>query len=179
MYLLQYKGLQLLKQRKTRKSLDESSDESDGDLATIQRISKRVNKNLKNSIKIQTRTLSLVENYLKLNLITTSSTHGQKEYLRNKMELRELKLQSLVLRMKAYRKALMYDEAFLDAKKAWELMTPKERAKNITFKQEHLNELQVLKKHNQCNLVVQPQLKNDRQELERKTRITKIFRYLH
>jgi hypothetical protein len=36
--------------------------------------------------------------------------------------------------MKGYRKAMMYEEAYQDAKKTWELMTPKERANNFTFK---------------------------------------------
>ena len=64
------------------------------------------------------------------------------------MELRELKLQSLMLRMKAFRKAMMYEEAYLDAKKTWEQLTPKERANNFTFKQHHLMELQILRKAN-------------------------------
>ena len=49
--------------------------------------------------------------------------------------------------MKAYRKAGLYERALSDAKKNWNLMSPKERANNFTFKLEHLNELKILSKH--------------------------------
>lgn len=43
--------------------------------------------------------------------------------------------------MKAYRKAGIYREAYLDAKTIWELMSDYERAKNYTFRQQNIIEL--------------------------------------
>ena len=77
---MQQKGLQLLKERKTRKQpTEESSEDSDSETVNSQyvlRLNNRINRNLKNSIKIQTRILTLVQNYQKLNLLTTSPEHG-------------------------------------------------------------------------------------------------------
>lgn len=44
--------------------------------------------------------------------------------LANKMELRDIKLASILLRTKANKKALKYADAFTDAKKLWGLMSP-------------------------------------------------------
>jgi len=64
LFQLQQKGLQLLKERKTRKQpTEESSDDSDSETVNSQyvlRLNNRINRNLKNSIKIQTRILTLV-----------------------------------------------------------------------------------------------------------------------
>ena len=46
--------------------------------------------------------------------------------------------------MKAYRKAGMYSEAYQDAKTIWDLMSDYERAKNYSFRQQNIIELQIL-----------------------------------
>lgn len=48
--------------------------------------------------------------------------------------------------MKAFRKSIMFNEAYSDAKLVWGLMSSYERAKNYHFKNLHLNELAILKK---------------------------------
>ena len=51
----------------------------------------------------------------------------------------------------------MYKEAYQDAKTIWDLMSDYERAKNFSFKQENIIELQILSKvqigtnHMTCN----------------------------
>ena len=40
----------------------------------------------------------------------------------------------------------MYEQAYLDARKVWDLMSPKERANHFTFKKENVLELMILKK---------------------------------
>jgi hypothetical protein len=49
---------------------------------------------------------------------------GKELKLANKMELRDIKLASILLRTKANKKALKYKDAFTDAKKLWGLMSP-------------------------------------------------------
>ena len=44
--------------------------------------------------------------------------------MKNKLELRDIKLSSILLRMKAYKKIQRYQEALADAKKLWGLMNP-------------------------------------------------------
>ena len=51
-----------------------------------------------------------------------------------------------MIRMKAYRKAQMYSEAYRDAKNVWQLMDAYERAKNFSFKKQYINELAILVK---------------------------------
>jgi len=47
--------------------------------------------------------------------------------MNNKLELREIKLSSILLRMKAYKKSLNYVSAYQDSLKLWSLMSPSER----------------------------------------------------
>ena len=63
------------------------------------------------------------------------------------MQLRDIKLASILLRTKANKKALKYADAFTDAKKLWALMSPQERINNSQFKETYLNELQILTGH--------------------------------
>ena len=65
------------------------------------------------------------------------------------MELRDIKLSSILLRTKANKKALRYPEAFEDAKKLWALMNPQERINNCHFKDTYVNELEILTNHYQ------------------------------
>jgi hypothetical protein len=52
------------------------------------------------------------------------SEHHRDIKMKNKMELRDIKLSSILLRMKANKKALRYGEAYSDAQKLWGLMSP-------------------------------------------------------
>lgn len=52
------------------------------------------------------RILNLTDNYDQLNLVNDSLQHDQK--LKNKMELRDIKLSTILLRMKAHKKLLNY-----------------------------------------------------------------------
>ena len=97
------------------------------------------------SIKIHNRILQLTENYDQLNLVNDSLLHDQK--LKNKLELRDIKLSTILLRMKAHKKLLNYSDAFIDAKKLWSLMSPSERVNNSHFKEQYLNELKILSEH--------------------------------
>jgi hypothetical protein len=63
------------------------------------------------------------------------------------MELRDIKLASILLRTKALKKVLKYSEAYEDAKKLWALMSPQERVNNSHFKETYLTELQILTGH--------------------------------
>jgi len=63
------------------------------------------------------------------------------------MQLRDIKLASILLRTKANKKALKYGDAFNDAKKLWALMSPQERVNNSHFKETYLNELSILNGH--------------------------------
>ena len=67
--------------------------------------------------------------------------------MENKRELREIKLSSLLLRMKAYKKLQMYKEAFVDSEKLWGLMSPSEKKTNAHFQQEYIQELMILSGH--------------------------------
>lgn len=85
LYKLQYKACQLLKQK----------------------VSKQERKlNLEKAIKMHNRILNLTDNYDQLNLVNDSLQHDQK--LKNKMELRDIKLSTILLRMKAHKKLLNY-----------------------------------------------------------------------
>ena len=48
----------------------------------------------------------------------------KEQKLKNKMQLRDIKLASILLRTKANKKALRYADAYSDAKKLWALMSP-------------------------------------------------------
>jgi len=77
LYQLQFKAQELTKKRKNKK-------------------------NFENAIKIYTNILQLIKNYENLNLYDEALTKGQK--MQNKLELREIKLSSILLRMKIYKK---------------------------------------------------------------------------
>lgn len=69
------------------------------------------------------------------------SEYPNESKLKRKMELRDIKLSSILLRMKACKKMLKYAEAYEDAKKLWGLMSPQERVNNSHFKETYVNEL--------------------------------------
>jgi len=75
------------------------------------------------------------------------SEHHRDIKMKNKMELRDIKLSSILLRVKANKKALRYGEAYFDAQKLWGLMSPQERINNSHFKENYINELQILVDH--------------------------------
>ena len=89
----------------------------------------------------------MTNNYDELNLLNDSLSHEFK--MQNKLELRDIKLSTILLRMKAHKKLLNYSDAYCDAKKLWSLMSPSERTNNNHFKDQYLNELKILSQH--CN----------------------------
>lgn len=99
LYQLQFKAQELTKKRKSKK-------------------------NFENAIKIYSNILELIKNYENLNLYDEALTKGQK--MQNKLELREIKLSSILLRMKIYKKFQRYEDAFKDSTKLWLLMSPSE-----------------------------------------------------
>jgi len=72
---------------------------------------KKKNKsNLEKAIKIHTNILNLIKNYEDLNMYDQALSKTMK--MQNKMELREIKLSSILLRMKAYKKQFNYTSAY-------------------------------------------------------------------
>ena len=71
-----------------------------------------------------TNILQLIKNYENLNLYDEALSKNQK--MQNKLELREIKLSSILLRMKIYKKVQRYEEAYKDSVKLWLLMSPSE-----------------------------------------------------
>lgn len=63
---------------------------------------KRSSTNISKAIKIHTNILKLIKNYEDLNKFDQALTKTMK--LQNKLELREIKLSSILLRMKANKK---------------------------------------------------------------------------
>lgn len=81
----------------------------------------------------------LIKNYEQLNLVDETLTNQQRH--KNKLELREIHMSSILLRMKANKKLQNYTQAYEDAKKVWCLMSPSERKQNSHFMQEYIHEL--------------------------------------
>ena len=65
------------------------------------------------------------------------------------MELREIKLSTILLRIKACKKLQDYKQAYEDATKLWYLMSPSERKQNSHFKIEYIYELKLLRNYTQ------------------------------
>ena len=74
----------------------------------------------------------MIKNYEGLNILDDSLGHSEK--LSNKLELREIKLSSLLLRAKAFKKQFKYSDALDDSVRLWSLMTESEKTKNAHFK---------------------------------------------
>lgn len=62
------------------------------------------------AISIYNKVCRLIGEYESLNMFDEAVSSGQKTA--NKMELREIKLSSILLRIKAYKKLQMYNEAY-------------------------------------------------------------------
>ena len=106
---------------------------------------KRSSTNISKAIKIHTNILKLIKNYEDLNKFDQALTKTMK--LQNKLELREIKLSSILLRMKANKKCQNYVSAYQDSMKLWSLMSPSERITNKHFQGEYVNELRILSAH--------------------------------
>jgi lipopolysaccharide biosynthesis regulator YciM len=93
-------------------------------------------------VGIHSNILALIKNYEAFNLLDEAKSIPDK--LTDKMELREIKLSSILLRMKAYRKLQQYQSAYKDADRLWNLMNPSEHKQNSTFKTDYVQELKIL-----------------------------------
>lgn len=71
---------------------------------------------------MHTSILKLISNYEALNVVDEAISKAQK--MKNKLELREIKLSSILLRIKASKKLQDYKQAYEDANKLWYLMSP-------------------------------------------------------
>lgn len=80
---------------------------------------------VREAVIMHTNILSMIRNYEAFNFLDDSLTTHQK--LQNKLELREIKMSSILLRMKANKKLQEYYGAYSDAQKLWYLMSPSER----------------------------------------------------
>lgn len=97
---------------------------------------------LQEAATLHTTILSLIQAYEALNDSDQLLSPDQK--LKHKLELREIKLSSILLRMKCLKKLQKYPEAYVDACKLWNLMNPQERRQNAHFQSEYLAELRLL-----------------------------------
>lgn len=121
LYELQNEAVGLLKDRKYKKDKRGKLDEA---------------------AKIHGSILKMVETHEGLNESDSSLT--KEIQLNLKMELRDIKLSSMMLRMKCNKKLQRYKEAFREAEKIWNLLSPSERTENANFKIEYLDELRIL-----------------------------------
>lgn len=90
---------------------------------------------------MQTKVLRLLN---RVDATATESQHASSQD--TKGEIRRLRLESLHMRMAAYRRAGMYEQALADAISLWQMMSQSERRANASFGQTQIKELYLLAK---------------------------------